>query len=267
MVSRRSFLLKDAPGAALASAAVLGSASVGRGAEASGSPYLVEFVTFRLHMGAQVAAALAWLEKRALPLWQKHRFGPVGVFTVDIGTDIPAVVFIRIYASLADREGVWKSLAADPDWAAAVTDLERDGPAFHREDSMLLVATPFSPPVKPAAPADPTRKVFELRIYESPTWKQLGYLHDRFAGGEIDLFHKSGIHPILYADTLIGPNQPNMAYLIPFESQAQREKAWAAFRDNPDWVKLRDESIRNGGEIVCNITNMILSPASFSMIR
>ena len=267
MITRRSFLLENAPGAALASAAVLGSESLSRGAEASGSPYLAEFVTFRLQIGAQVAAALAWLEKRALPLWQKHRFGPVGVFTVDIGANIPAVVFIRIYASLADREAVWKSLAADPDWAAAVTDLEKDGPAFHREDSMLLVATPFSPPVKPAAPADPIRKVFELRIYESPTWKQLGYLHDRFAGGEIDLFHKSGIHPILYADTLIGPNQPNMAYLIPFESQAQREKAWGAFRDNPDWVKLRDESIRKGGEIVRNITNMILSPASFSMMR
>jgi hypothetical protein len=191
----------------------------------------------------------------------------VGVFTVDIGPDIPAVWFIRIYASLADREAVWKELAADPDWAAAVTELEKEGPAFHREDSMLLVATPFSPPVKPAAAGDPLHKIFELRIYEAPTWKQLGYLHERFAGGEIELFHKSGIHPVLYADTLIGPNQPNMAYLIPFESQAQREKAWAAFRDDPDWQKLRDESIRRGGEIVRNITNLILTPAKFSMIR
>ena len=41
----------------------------------------------------------------------------------------------------------------------------------------------------------------------------------------------------------------------------------AAFRTNPDWAKIRDESIRRGGEIVRNITNLILAPTSFSMIR
>ena len=58
-----------------------------------------------------------------------------------------------------------------------------------------------------------------------------------------------------------------MVYLTPFESPAQREKAWQTFRNNPDWVKLRDESIRRGGEIVRNITNTILVPAAFSMLR
>lgn len=267
MITRRSFMLKNAPAGAMASAAILGAESTSRGEQSPGPPYLVEFVTFRLQFGAQVGGAVGWLEKRALPLWQKHHFGPVGVFTVEAGPNIPAVFFIRIYSSLADRESVWKRLTADSDWADAVADLEKEGPAFYREDSMVLTATPFSSPVKPAGSADPTRKIFELRIYESPTWKQLGFLHDRFAGGEIELFHKSGIYPILYADTLIGPNQPNMAYLIPFESEAHREKAWAAFRENPDWQKLRAESVRRGGEIVRNITNMFLTPTSFSMLR
>jgi hypothetical protein len=92
-------------------------------------------------------------------------------------------------------------------------------------------------------------------------------LHERFAGGEIEIFHKSGVHPVLYADTIIGPNMPNMAYLIPFESEAQREKAWATFRENPDWQKLRDDSLRRGGEIVRNTTNMILVPTNFSLIH
>jgi len=266
-MNRRSFLFENAPGAVMASAAALGITAKNAAAQTAAPPYLVECVTFRLQMGAQVSGALGWLEKRALPLWQKHRFGPVGVFTVEVGSNIPAVLFLRIYASLAEREAVWKELAADPEWGAAVADLEKEGPAFYREDSMLLASTPFSPPIKAAVPEAPARKIFELRIYESPTWKQLGYLHDRFAGGEIELFHKCDIYPMFYADTLIGPNQPNMVYLTPFESHAQRERAWAAFRDNPDWQKLRNESIRRGGEIVRNITNMILNPASFSMLR
>jgi hypothetical protein len=267
MMDRRRFLLKSASGAAVASAAVSGFGAGASAAAPPALPYLIEWLTFRLHSGAQPGNVLGWLEKRALPLWQKHKFGPVGVFTVDVGAHIPAVHLIRIYLSLADRQAVWSELSADPDWSAAVADLEKDGPAFFREDSMLLAATPFSPPVKPWAAGDPVHKIFELRIYESPTWRQLGNLHDRFAGGEIDIFHKSGIHPILYGDTLVGPNQPNMVYLTPFESPAQREQAWQAFRDNPDWVKIREESIRKGGEIVRNITNMILTPTSFSMLR
>jgi hypothetical protein len=58
-----------------------------------------------------------------------------------------------------------------------------------------------------------------------------------------------------------------MAYLIPFESADQREKAWAAFRADPNWVRIRDESVRHGGEIVRNITVTYLSPLGFSMIR
>lgn len=271
MMDRRSFFLKSASGAAAASAAPLiagsGFAAAADGADAPTLPYLIEWVTFRLQSGAQVGNALRWLEKRAMPLWQKHKFGPVGVFTVDVGEHIPAVHFIRIYLSLSDRQAVWGTLTADPDWGAAVVDLEKDGPAFYREDMILLNSTPFSPRIKPFTAGDPTHKVFEMRIYETPTWKQLGFLHDRFAGGEIDIFHKSGIHPILYGDTLTGPNQPNMVYLTPFDSPAQREQAWQTFRDNPDWVKIRDESIRKGGEIVRNITNMLLTPTSFSMMR
>ncbi len=226
-----------------------------------------ELVTVRLQSGPQVNRYLSWIEKCALPLFQKHHFGPMGFFTIEVGAHIPSVVAIRSHPSLTEMEAAWARVAADGEWAAALSELEAGEPAFYREDYALLRATPFCPSIKPGAPTEPAHKVFELRIYESPTERQLGYLHDRFANGEIDLFHKSGVHPILYADTVFGPNRPNMTYLIPFESEAHREKAWAAFRENPAWQKLRDESIRRGGEIVRNVTNMILTPTSFSVIR
>ncbi len=191
----------------------------------------------------------------------------MGFFTVEVGAHIPAVVSIRSHASLAELQAAWERILADKDWSAAFDELEATEPAFYREDYELLVGTAFSPPLKPTAPDEPKHKIYELRIYESPTQRQLGYLHNRFAGGEIDIFHKSGLHPVLYADTVFGPNKPNMVYVIPFESEAHREKAWATFRDNPDWQKIREDSIRRGGEIVRNITNMILIPTSFSMLR
>lgn len=268
MINRRSFLVSSASSAALASRALQGVQSTStEKAKDAPSALWFEFVTVRLQFGTQVGRLLEHIEKRALPLFQKHHFGPMGFFTVEVGPNIPAVFSIRTYTSLAEIEAAWGRLTADPAWAAAAAELESEGPAFYREDSMLLLGTQFSPAIRAAAPGDPTHKIFELRIYESPTFKQLGYLHDRFAGGEIDIFHKSGIHPVLYADTIIGPNRPNMAYLIPFESEAHRENSWAAFRDNADWRRLRDESVRRGGEIVRNITNMIFTPAAFSMMR
>ncbi len=227
------------------------------------------FEFFYIHMqnGSQPPRMMKWLENGLWPICQKHGFGPMRFFNVDIGPSLPTALNIFSYPSLAEMEALWGKLNSDPDYAAVVADVEKDEPAFYRTEAMLLRATPFCPPFQ-ATPGDaPGHKLYELRIYESPTNRQLAYLHDRFAGGEIDIFHRSGIHPILYADTVFGPNQPNMVYLIPFDSADQREKSWTAYRNDPDWIKIRDESIRHGGEIVRNITNMLLSPTGFSMIR
>jgi hypothetical protein len=269
-MNRRSFLTQNIAAAALGSAA-LQNASAAQDAETRqaqpASREYYQFVTLRLQSGPQVGRMLGWFEKRAYPIFEKHKLGPVGLFNVNVGPAIPSLVAIIPYPSLAQMEAAWAALGGDPDWRAARGELDAGDPSFYREDVSLLRATPFAPPLKATAPGEPAHKVYELRIYESPTERQLGYLHNRFAGGEIDVFHKSGIHPVLYADTLIGPNMPNMTYLIPFADEGSREDAWKAFGSNPDWQRIRDESVKKGGEIVRNITNMFLSPASFSMLR
>jgi hypothetical protein len=218
--------------------------------------------------GSQTSRMQQWLENRLMPICQKNGFGTMGFFNVAIGTNLPTALIIFSYPSLTEMEARWGKLNSDPDYAAAVEEVEKDEPAFHRVESMLLRATDFCPPLAATPAGDPPHKLYELRIYESPTNRQLGYLHERFGNsGEIAIFHKSGIHPILYADSVFGPNQPNMVYLIPFESADHREKAWATFNADPDWVKIRAASIQHGGEIVRNITNMFLTPASYSMLR
>jgi hypothetical protein len=226
-----------------------------------------ELGSIRLQNGSQVNRMLSWLGTRALPLFQKYGFGPRGFFTAGVGPDAPAVFFMVSSPGMGEMEALWGNLDADPNCGGAVTELEKTEPAYYREGARLLGAPAFCPPLAATAPGDPPHKLYELWVYESPTHRQLAYLHERFAGGEIEIFHQSGIHPILYADTILGPNLPNMVYLIPFESEAQREKAWAAFRSNPDWIRIRDESVPRGGEIAQNITNMLLVAASFSMIR
>ncbi len=268
MFDRRSFLLKTGPAAALASAAAFADISLNAADEkpASEAGY-IELSTFRLHFGAQMDRLLAWLEKRAMPVFQKYLEGPSGIFSVDVGPHVPAVVFIHAYPSLAALESVIAKLGADQEWIAAMSEVEAEGPAFYREDFTILRALPFSPPLKATAPGDPVHKIYELRTYEASTYRQLEFMHQRFSAGEIEVFRQCGIHPILYADTFIGPNLPNMVYMIPFESEAHREKAWAAFRAHPDWRKIADEWMKKSGELARNISSSILVPTSFSMLR
>lgn len=266
-MNRRTFLVRDTP------ATLMGVAAASRWSFASpaadksiASPYF-EFFWIHMQNGSQTSRMAKWLESSLLPICQKNGFGPMGVFAVTVGPNLPSTLIIFAYPSLAEMEAQWGKLNSDPDYSTAVAAIENDEPAFHRTESMLLRATSFCPPLTAIPAGDPPHKIYEMRVYESPTNRQLGFLHDRFAGGEIDIFHKSGIYPVLYADSVFGPNQPNMTYLIPFESESHREKAWGAFNADPDWARIRADSIRRGGEIVRNITNMFLAPTSFSMLK
>jgi len=268
MLSRRSFMSDQARAAAAVSVAALTGTVPARGDEKSeGKTPYIEIVTLRAHMGAQGDRLLAWLEKSAMPVLKRHIEGPIGVFSVAVGPHIPAYVVISSYANLAAYEASGDNLFADADWIASINALEADGPGSFREDFTLLHALPFSPLLKASQPGDPAHRVFELRTYEASTRRQLEMMHQRFHPQEIEVFSQSGIFPILYGDTYVGPNQPNMVYLTPFESLAHREKAWDAFRTNPDWGKIADEWMKKSGELARNISITLLAPTGFSMIR
>jgi hypothetical protein len=260
MYPRRTFLTQAAP------VALAGAYAAAAPTEVSAAPY-IEIITFRLHMGGQSARLMDWLGKRVVPLVQKHQTGPIGVFAVEVGPHVPAAVEILSYPSLAEMEATWNRIYGDPEWPAILRDLEAQGPGFFRADAVLARATPFSPPLKATPASEPAHKIYELRFYEASTHRQLDLMHERFAQGEIEVFHQCGIDPIFYADTALGPNIPNMAYLIPFESEAHREKAWAAFRAHPGWKKIADEYLRRAGELARNISSTLLAPASFSKLR
>jgi hypothetical protein len=117
--------------------------------------------------------------------------------------------------------------------------------------------------------AEPPKKpcIFEIRQYHSPTWRQLGFLHERFSGPEIQIFHRVGVHPILYSQTVIGPNMPNLTYVIPFDDLAARERAWDAFGADPEWQKVRKESLERGGQIASVNSISLYRAAPYSPIR
>ena len=261
-MNRRSFISTGGAGL-LASSAFNGQASA---AEGAARPYY-EFRIYRMQIGPQTGRMDSWAESRLMPLLKKNTASVPWAFSVSrSGPMFPPSTGYYPTRDLPSAKSYGGSVAADPDWRKAVDELEAGhGPPFYRADGWLLQATDYSPEFK--AVSGPRGRIYELRIYESPTEKQLRALNERFAGPEIPIFHRSGIHPVLYAETAIGPDMPNLTYLTPFDSLAQREQAWRAFRRDPEWPKARDESIARSGEIVRNITTILLSPTGYSMLR
>jgi len=191
-----------------------------------------------------------------------------GVFTAQFAPHAQTTLVLSGFSSFEDMTAASGKIAADPEYQKAYQELESGTePPFDSQQRVLLTATDFSPEIPPPAEKPGTPRYFEIRVYHSPTQRQLGMLHERFAGAEIRIFHRCGINPILYADTLAGPDIPNLTYIIPFATLADREKAWSAFSADPEWVKVRDESVARGGQIVADQNMSLWRATAFSPIR
>ena len=168
--------------------------------------------------------------------------GPKLILEAVIAPHTPQLLSIAGIANFEDLR------TAQATVTSSLTALGLGEPLFDALNTTILEAAAYSPEIV-AGKSDKLR-YFELRTYHAPTMAQLIALHQRFAGPEVRIFHGSGIFSLFYASTLIGANMPNLTYLIPFDSLAAREKAWAAFNADPEWIKARQDSIDKSGQIV-----------------
>jgi hypothetical protein len=107
--------------------------------------------------------------------------------------------------------------------------------------------------------------IYEYRVYEAMPGK-LPELHARFRNHTTKLFEKHGIKNIGYWTVNVGDYSDRLIYIIAFESAEQREKAWAAFRNDPEWQRVVNESQRNG-LLVARVFNTLLTPTDYSPLR
>lgn len=115
------------------------------------------------------------------------------------------------------------------------------------------------------AVADDTR-VFEMRTYYAHPGKMTA-LHARFRDHTCKLFEKHGM-------TLIGFWSPTdktkadevMVYLLAYPNKEAADKAWKAFREDPDWLKAKAESEKDG-PLVQKVESVFLSPTDYSKLK
>ena len=105
--------------------------------------------------------------------------------------------------------------------------------------------------------------IYELRTYTCLPGKLPAVLK-RFEKVTLGLFKKHGIRNGPLFTVAVGEDNQQLKYLIEWESHAERDKAWTAFRADPDWQRAVAESEKDG-PVVLKISNELLQAAPFSV--
>ena len=107
--------------------------------------------------------------------------------------------------------------------------------------------------------------IYEMRVYDCLPGR-LPALLERFSDHTLKLWDRHGIRQAGFFTTMVGESNQRLTYFIAWESLAEREAKWTAFIRDPDWLKARDDSERDG-QILTNVSNQLLAPTAFSSVR
>jgi hypothetical protein len=92
----------------------------------------------------RLPALLTRFQNATLRIWAKHGIRQAGFWTTVIGESNNDLFYMLAWGSLAERETKWNAFMADPEWIAARTDSEKDGPIIANVSSQILSPTAFS---------------------------------------------------------------------------------------------------------------------------
>lgn len=107
--------------------------------------------------------------------------------------------------------------------------------------------------------------IYEYRVYEAAPGK-LEALHARFRNHTLGIFERHGIKNIGYWTSAVGDYSDRLIYIVAFEDEGQRERAWASFRADPEWNEVRSAS-EVDGPLTSRIYNSLLSPTDYSPLQ
>jgi hypothetical protein len=228
------------------------------------TPEWYELRRYQLRTG-QTRVLGDFFAEALLPALKRLGVGPVGAFETSVGPEMPAVHLLIPHESPASLAALPARLAADAAYQRGATALAAAAqPAFVRMDSALLTAFDAFPRLEPP-PAQP--RLFELRTYESPS--EAAHLRkvEMFGKlGELEIFRRSGLTPVFFARGVVGSRLPSLTYMLTFPDMTARDKAWNAFRADPQWQKLKATPGYTDAEIVSNISDVLLRPAAYSQV-
>jgi hypothetical protein len=204
-------------------------------------------------------ALLDRFKNHASKLFEKHGMKNIG-YWVPIENKENKMYYILSFPDKESREASWESFESDPIWVNIKKETERSGKFVARIESFLMYTTDFSNKVK--ASPKPKDRVFELRTYSTYDNK-LPNLLTRFRDHTTKLFEKHGMTNIAYWQL---DDDSTLFYLLAHDTVEQGKKSFDTFRTDPEWIKVRDASEKDG-KIVEAVISEYARATDFSPIK
>ena len=228
----------------------------------------IELRRYHLLPGAKQRAFSAFVGDVAIPAMNRAGVARVGAFNVVYGENAPSLVLVLAHPTIDTVVSLRDRLSSDAGYAragAAILDAPLSDPAFVRVESTLLRAFDAMPTLEPSAGAGAaTRRIFELRTYESHSDRAALNKLKMFNAGEVPIFRRAGLTPVFFGETLVGASIPSLIYMLTFSDISARDRAWSAFGKDPEWKTLSaDPQYRDN---VSAISDIILQPTPYSQI-
>ena len=260
-MKRREFMAASC----LATLAPLGAAAQAKGTANDPDKEYLELRLYRVGSADQGKRLDDFLRDAAIPALNRIGIKPVGVFKMMKEQDRDLYVLLP-HKSVESFATAHRRLMADGEFlkaGAAFLDLPRSDRGYQRIESSLMVA--FDGVPKLIAPPRKASRVFQLRTYESHSARKALKKIEMFnTGGELAIFHRCGMQPVFFGETLAGAKMPNLTYMLVFDDMDASKANWAKFIADPAWKKLsRDPAYK---DTVSHITNTFLRPAAYSQV-
>lgn len=261
-MERRQFLQTTLAAGGIAAIPALTTA---QGSKPTSAREFFELRTYVLKPGKQPLLD-AYLKDALIPAWNRSGIKQVGVFTETPVPETPAVHVLIAYQSLEQMSGVAMKLETDADYQKAAADylaIPATDAVYDRIESSLLHAFETMPTLE-----SPTKRgrLFNLRVYEGHNEYASKKKIEMFNKGEIAIFRRTGLTPVLFGEAILGARIPNLTYLLAFDDDTARTEAWNKFRVDPEWLKLKAMPEYEDKKIVSKITNKLLKPTEYSQI-
>ncbi|MCC6419092.1 MAG: NIPSNAP family protein [Gemmataceae bacterium] len=109
-------------------------------------------------------------------------------------------------------------------------------------------------------------RVFEMRTYHVHPGKMQA-LHARFRDHTCQLLQKHGITLVgFWSPTDAKEAEQKMVYIVAHPTRKAADRNWKAFRVDPDWVKAKAASEKDG-PLVAKVESVYLNPTDYSPIK
>lgn len=260
-MQRRRFLTEGLAAGGLAAAARLTDAAEGESEQRG----YYELRAYHLRPGRQERFD-AYLQRGLIPAAQRAELGPIGVFLEQQEGGKSTLWVLLCHRDAAGAATFAHRLADDAEYLRVAEELlagPTENAVYERMESSLLGGIASMPRLEPP-PERP--RLFNLRIYESFNTATLHKKIEMFNVGELAIFRRVGLTPVLFTETLVGTPLPSLTYLLVFEDDAARAAAWQRFRNDPEWQQMKAISEYADSRLVARITNKVLVPTDYSQI-